>query len=347
MGLCLLSFLGCRNQTLPDGSQKHGAESAGKKGGSANGSESNPKNDPSLSRVTQKKGKGSAVVPPAKKDFEFVWRKDTGIQFVHQSGFDEKRAFPAANGSGLGIIDFDRDGLEDIQFASGKFFPLDPADHRSPCQLYRNLGNWKFENCSKEAGAEENGYAVGITVGDFDNDGFQDFYVGCYGENALYINRGDGSFEKMNGEGLPKGRPSRPEGLDPSVPDTPGWATSSAFLDFDGDGNLDLYVGNYGIWDLNLKKNCGDLARNEPRFCSPTTVRPQGDVLYQNNGDGTFTDVSERAGIYTYGKGKNEERIREDFRTQGVIATDLNGDGWIDIYCGNDMNANLMLNQQR
>ena len=128
-----------------------------------------------------------------KADFEFAWRTETGIDFVHNSGFDDKRVFPAANGSGIGVIDFDRDGFQDLYFGSGKHFPADTTESKTPSQLFRNLGGWKFENCSDQASAIENGYASGIAIGDFDNDGFQDLYVGCYGENVLYRNLGDGS----------------------------------------------------------------------------------------------------------------------------------------------------------
>ena len=280
---------------------------------------------------------------PQNSEFEFVWKKETGIDFVHNSGFDDRRVFPAANGSGLGAIDFDRDGFQDLIFASGKHFPVDTPDSDSPSQVYRNLGDWKFENCSDSSAGVHFGYSTGVAIGDYDNDGFQDIYLGCYGVNVLYRNLGDGSFQKVTGELVPHGKPTRPEGLDPAIPETPGWAASVSFLDYNNDGNLDIYVGNYGIWNLDLKNQCGDQEKNEPRFCSPTTVRPQGDVLYENNGDGTFRDVSKEAGIYTYAKGKNDQLVREDYRTQGVIATDFNDDGKIDIYCGNDMSANLLL----
>lgn len=276
-------------------------------------------------------------------DFAFTWRKDTGVDFVHRSGFDDQRAFPAANGSGLGVIDFDLDGWADVYFASGKHFPVEQPAPQYSNRFYRNQGQWKFEDASVETGLDLDAYSTGITVGDFDNDGFQDIYVGCYGPNALFRNLGDGTFEQVQGSEIPHGKPIAQVDLQEPLPDTPGWATSCAFFDYNNDGNLDLYVGNYGIWNLELKNNCGDLENDIKRFCSPTTVRPQSDVLYESNGDGTFTDVSEKAGIYTYKKGKNNSRVRDDYRTQGVIATDFNNDGLIDIYCGNDMDTNLLL----
>ncbi|MDB4670904.1 VCBS repeat-containing protein [Pirellulaceae bacterium] len=295
-----------------------------------------------LKKITANKG-GSQSGSEKDPDFSFVWHRDNGIDFVHYSGFDAQRAFPAANGSGIGIVDFDRDGLEDLYFGSGKSFPLEVNDAFHANQLYRNLGNWQFRKATPESNLGHAGYTSGIAIGDFDNDGFSDVYVGCYGENVLFHNQGDGSFEKVVGESIPHGRPERATGLPAEVPETPGWATSCVFLDYNHDGALDIYVCNYGIWNLEIKNNCGDREQNEPRFCSPTSVRPQPDILYENNGDGSFSDVSRKSGIYTFVTGKNGQRKQEDYRTQGVIATDFNNDGLIDLYCGNDMHPNLLL----
>ena len=327
--LSLVIAVGCRN---------------GEKANQSKGNASNDKNQKETRSSQDKKDKDESTQGDnGPSDFEFVWRKETGVDFVHCSGFDDQRVFPAANGSGIGVVDFDLDGLADLYFASGKHFPVDKPAPGNTNQFFRNLGNWSFDQCSSEAHLDADAYCSGITVGDFDNDGFQDVYVGCYGVNLLYHNLGDGSFELMKGTGLPHGKPEPLADNFGDIPDTPGWATSSVFLDFDGDGDLDIYVGNYGIWNLELKNKCGDFEKNEPRFCSPTSVRAQADVLYENKGDGTFVDVSAQAGIYAKVKNKNQESVLENYRTQGVIATDFNADGLIDIYCGNDMDSNLLL----
>lgn len=331
---------GCQNQSPPKKQEGSSTSDSGAKGNSGKPISLAKKRKAQSAKENQSGPKATVDRPV---DFEFVWHQDSGIDFVHTSGIDQRRVFPAANGSGIGVIDFDRDGLEDLCFASGKYFPLEKPDSGHRNQFFRNLGDWKFENASIQSGLDYDGFCTGIAVGDFDNDGFQDIYVGCYGPNVLFRNLGDGSFEEVAGEGVPHGKPLPPKSPADPLPDTPGWATSSAFLDYNNDGNLDIYVGNYGIWNLKLKNNCGKLEEDIRRFCSPSTVRPQADVLYENNGDGTFRDVSENAGIYTYVRGKNQKPVREDFRTQGVIAADFNRDGRIDIYCGNDMHSNLLL----
>ena len=337
--LTLLIFPGCRQSGKQDAGQPETGKMAQGKSGDRNLSQ--------IDISPRKKKDPAAAGVDLPTDFRFAWRKETGIDFVHCSGFDEKRVFPAANGSGVGILDFDLDSFADIYFVSGKHFPVDQQEADARNQVYRNLGNWQFDNCSHPTGLDADAYCSGVSVGDFDNDGFQDLYVGCYGPNLLFRNMGDGNFELVQGEGQPHGKPLVHQDSAGELPDTPGWATSSAWLDFNNDGNLDLYVGNYGIWNLELKNRCGNREQNQPRFCSPTSIRAQSDVLYESNGDGTFSDVSEAKGIYTYTQGKNKQKQREDFRTQGVIATDFNEDGLVDLYCGNDMHSNLLLINSR
>lgn len=294
--------------------------------------------------------KNSAVTKPNRNDFapvgnsppDFAFRQHTnsGIDFIHSSGFDDQRAFPAANGSGIGVIDFDLDGWDDLCFANAKRFPVSSPSVNSLNQCYRNLGNWQFANCSQESGLDVDGFCTGMAVGDFDNDGFQDIYVGCYGTNFLFHNLGDGSFDLV---AQADGAPAKSTVPDSGLPPTPGWAASCVFVDYNQDGLLDIYVGNYGIWNMELKKDCGDRANQEPRFCSPTSVRPQADVLYENLGDGRFKDVSQSAGIYPSIKNGEGKTVIKSYRTQGVLVTDFNNDGFPDIYCGNDMNSNLLL----
>lgn len=256
------------------------------------------------------------TVPIKDARFRFTTMTDCGIDFVHATGTSAEKPFPAANGSGIGAIDFDRDGMQDLYFLTGSPFPLD-ANRVSPTnRLYRNLGDWRFEDVSDHSGVSHNGYSAGVAVGDFDNDGFPDVYVACYGANVLYHNNGDGTFERL--------------------PDTAGaaddrWATSAACLDFNNDGLLDIYVCNYAEWSLATNKYCGDRANNIRIFCSPKSVKPVHDALLRNNGDGTFTDVLEAVGC-----------ARDARRGQGVIAADFSGDGHIDLYVGNDLHPNSL-----
>lgn len=240
----------------------------------------------------------------------------SGVRFRHVSGTSSEKPYPAANGSGIATLDFDLDGLWDLYFATGTAIPVDLQRSEPINCLYRNRGDWQFEDVTRLSGLGYNGFSAGVTVGDYDNDGFSDVYVACYGENALFRNQGDGTFSKVDAEaGVNADR----------------FAASAAFLDFDADGFLDIYVCNYGKWTLETNFWCGDSAKNIRRYCAPSTVEPDFDILYRNRQDGTFEDVTRAVGI-----------AEPPFRAQGVVATDVNDDGWIDLYIGNDGHRNSL-----
>jgi len=249
-------------------------------------------------------------------EFRLTTVTDTGIDFQHESGNSEERPFPAANGSGVGVLDFDLDGWPDLFFANGTTFPIDPENTSWRDALYRNLGGFRFANVSTASGVDSPGYSAGVAVGDFNDDGFPDLYVTCYGRNLLFCNQGDGTFVEM--------------GALTGV-DDPQWGTSAVFFDLNDDGLLDLYVGNYAVWDLESNKHCRGADPTERIFCSPLSVAPAPDALFLNRGDGTFEDITETSGV--------GQRLS---RTQGVLAVDLTGNGWTDLYLGNDMHANSL-----
>jgi hypothetical protein len=237
----------------------------------------------------------------------------TQIAFVHVSGNAQDKPFPAANGSGGAAVDFDRDGLQDLYFATGTPFPLDPSRTTPINRVYRQLGDWKFTDVTAPAGLGHNGYSSGVATGDYDNDGFTDVFVTCFGDNVLYRNCGDGTFEMA------------------SLPPTGLFSTSAAFFDYDADGLLDLYVCNYGNWTYEENRYCGDRTKGVRIFCSPKTLQPEPHHCLHNDGDGTFHDVTQEAGLdAALGRG------------QGVLATDIDGDGRIDLYIGNDIHPNFM-----
>lgn len=244
-----------------------------------------------------------------------------GIDFVHDSGVTVAREFPAANGSGIGMIDYDLDGRFDLYFASGTDFPIAPGPGKPIDRLYRNRGGMQFGEVTASSRTGHPGYSAGVTVGDYDSDGFPDLYVACYGANVLYHNQGDGSFIETQ--------------VEAHVAD-PNWATSTAFFDGDDDGDLDLYVCNYGYWTLETNGYChADGNRQVRLFCSPKSIEPCPDVYLENLGDGTFVDRSIDSGLTSRAG-----------RAQGVVACDVDDDGRIDLYLGNDLNANsLYLNQ--
>jgi hypothetical protein len=250
--------------------------------------------------------------------------QQAGIDFVHVSGMTEAKHFPTAYGSGVAMFDYDNDGKLDLYFATMTFLP--PGKVKcGPNRLYRNLGGNRFQDATTTSGLGYAGFCHGIVVGDIDNDGDQDVFLCNYGSNVLYLNNGDGTFADI----------SRSAGIDRS-----GWSFGGAFLDYDNDGDLDLYVANYGSWKLPDDDRYCDAApfplmKDPPPklrvYCSPKSIQPARHVLYRNNGNRTFTDVTEAAGV-----------SRTDGRGLGVVAADLNNDGRIDLYVTNDMCPNFV-----
>jgi hypothetical protein len=263
----------------------------------------------------------AAAAPPS--SLEAPWfrevTKSTNIDFVHHSGTNPEKPFPAANGSGIAAFDYDLDGNCDLYFATGAPFPIDPQRTSPLNRCYRNLGNWRFADVTRSSGLGHIGYCAGVAVGDYDGDGFPDVYVTCYGANALYHNCGDGTFQWREQAGVADER----------------WAASAAFIDADNDGLLDIYVCNYGVWTWEQRRWCGDRIRNIREYCSPHTIAGENDALFRNRGDGQFEDATATMGLAV-----------SPARGQGVIAADLDDNGLCDLYIGNDLQPNfLFINQ--
>jgi hypothetical protein len=228
-----------------------------------------------------------------------------------------QRLFPTANGSGVALFDFDGDGRLDLYFATGNFLPLAAApDARN--RLYKNLGGGKFRDETERSGLGFRGYCHGIAVGDIDNDGDPDLFLSNYGGDALFINHGNGTFTEV----------ARAAGV--FRPGT--WSSSAAFLDYDGDGDLDLYVSRYGDWEYPRDDQlCGDERRRIRRYCPPSELKRVKHTLFRNNGDRTFTDVTDEAGLG-----------RSDGHGFAALAADLDGDGKVDIYVANDRDPHFL-----
>jgi len=241
----------------------------------------------------------------------------TGITFSHFSGKSPERFFPTNLGSGVAMLDFDSDGWLDLYFATTRNLPLESPNRSEGNKLYRNRGDGTFEDVTAQAGVGFRGFTHGVAVGDVDGNGYPDLYLTNLGPNVLYLNRGDGTFvDATKGSGA--------EGL--------GWSTGAAMLDYDGDGDLDLYVSCYGRWTYGGERPFfGNLRTGERAYCPPTVITPARHLLLRNRGGGVFEDVSRLAGV-----------LRHDGRGLGVVAADLNRDGWTDLYVANDMSPNFL-----
>ncbi len=244
-------------------------------------------------------------------------RPGSGVDFVHVSGMTEAKQFPTANGSGVAIFDFDNDGKMDLCFATGNLLPIDPA-RAVANRLYRNSGGGRFEDVTERSGLGFRGYCHGVITGDIDNDGDQDVFLCNYGGDALFLNNGNGTFSDISGQAGVR------------APDS--WSSSAAFLDFDNDGDLDLYVTRYGDWQWPRDDRfCGDSKRKIRRYCSPKELRPVRHVLFRNNGDHTFSDATRLAGI--------DRALGHGF---GAVTADLDGDNRVDLYVANDQDPNFL-----
>lgn len=239
-----------------------------------------------------------------------------GLNFTHSIGADEMKNIVESVGGGAAFLDYDQDGFLDVYVTSGTwikgFSKNDKPKELTENHLYHNLQNGTFEDVSHKAGVQGPWYSMGITVGDFNNDGYPDIYVSNYGPNTLYKNNGDGTFDNSTATGKVGG------GEKCSV--------GAVWLDYDNDGLLDLYVGNYLNFDPEYSYYYAP-----DGFPGPLAYDSQKDILYHNSGDGTFEDVTEKMGI---------EDI--DGRAMGVGAADYDDDGYTDIYVANDHTVNFL-----
>jgi hypothetical protein len=247
--------------------------------------------------------------------------KAAGIKFTSFSSPEKKYIVESMNG-GVALFDFDGDGRLDIYLVNSYTVEAALAKRpRPPAALYRNRGDGTFEEVAAKAGVADPGWAMGVAVGDYDNDGFDDLYVTCFGPNRLYHNLRNGTFEDVTSKA--------------GVGD-PRFSTGAAWGDYNRDGYLDLFVANYVDFKLEDLPQFGKgqlcQYRGIPVQCGPRGLPGSGDVLYRNNGDGTFTDVSKAAKV----------EDPSGYYGLGVMWTDFDDDGWLDILVANDATPNYV-----
>ena len=247
--------------------------------------------------------------------------QQAGITWTHFSGQSEDRFLIETMGAGVGFLDFDNDGLLDIYLVNGGETPKGKSKEPVRNALYRNVGEGKFEEVAEAAGVDRvSFYAIGVAVGDFTNDGFPDIFVTGYPGCALYRNKGDGTFRDVTQEA--------------GVANAGRWGTGAAWFDYDRDGFLDLFVSNYAEFAFDDEQPRCDY-RDKRIYCVQTAYQGQGPVLYHNDGDGTFTDVSADSGVAGLVG-----------RALGVVAIDADDDGWSDLFMARDASPDLLLINQ-
>jgi hypothetical protein len=264
---------------------------------------------------------------------------DLGVSFLNvarEAGLNAKTIYGGEHknkyllettGCGVAFYDYDNDGWLDIFLVNGTRLEGFPAGSEPTSHLFRNNRDGTFTDVTAKAGVAHSGWGQGVCVGDYDNDGWDDLFVTYFGKNVLYHNNGDGTFTDVSEKAGVAGKGTR-------------WNTGCAFVDYDRDGHLDLFVANYIDLDLAtapVPESGPCLYKSVMVACGPPGLRGGKNILYHNNGDGTFTDVSEAAGIFrstgTYGL--------------GVLTADLDNDGWPDIYVANDSTASALYQNKK
>jgi hypothetical protein len=258
--------------------------------------------------------------PGASPLFEEIPASASGITWVHENALSPSRFLPETMGPGCAFLDYDNDGWMDIFLVNSG-----PSDFYTPAKpprnaLYKNNRDGTFTDVTESAGVGFGSFGMGCAVGDYDNDGFQDIFVTAYGRPVLYRNNGNGTFTDV----------SERAGLGAKIFDN-HWTTSAVWFDFDNDGRLDLFVCSFVAYGKEGLLSCGDNKLGVHFYCIPRVFKGTASLLFHNNGDGTFTEVGHGTDI---GKALG--------KSLGVVATDINNDGRMDLFVANDTVQNFL-----
>jgi hypothetical protein len=273
-------------------------------------------------RVPPAKGSANKIAPdPTVIQFENII-ESSKIKFTLKNSASPQRYTFETMAGGVAVFDYDNDGLLDIFFTNGAAIPsLEKSDPSYSNRLFRNNGDGTFTDVTEKAGLQGSGYSMGVAAGDYDNDGFVDLYVTGVNRNQLFHNNGDGTFTDV----------TEKAGVGGMVPKLgKAWSVAAGWFDYNNDGLLDLFVVNYLNYSIKTAARC--VQQGLPAYCSPVDFLGMPNILYRNNGDGTFTDVSEPSHISKYvGKG------------MGLAFADYDDDGFTDIFVSNDTFENYLL----
>jgi hypothetical protein len=240
--------------------------------------------------------------------------EQAGIHFKHISGAFGKKYLPETMGSGVCFLDYDNDGWQDILFVNSMDWPEHKNGKSFPA-LYHNNHDGTFTDVTRAAGLAIEMYGMGCAVGDYDNDGYPDIYITAVGSNHLFHNLGNGKFSDVTAKA--------------GVSD-PGFSTSAVWFDYDNDGKLDLFVSHYVDWSIAKDQYCS-LDGKKKSYCTPQAYKGQSSKLFHNKGDGTFENVTKRAGLYD-----------PTSKSLGIALVDYDNDGWLDLFVANDTEPNKL-----
>ncbi len=257
----------------------------------------------------------------------------SGVEFVHENGAYGQKLLPETMGGGCAFWDFDADGDQDLLLVNSQRWPWDPrdaADRQDTMALFRNDGTGRFENVAAAAGLTTSCYGMGAAVGDYDGDGHVDLFISAVGPNHLFHNNGDGYFSDVTHLAGVAGSPD-------------AWSTSCGWLDYDNDGDLDLFVANYVTWSREYDESQDfQLTGGGRAYGRPQNFAGSFPYLYRNDGAGRFTDVAAQAGLHV----RNPATQVPMAKSLGLAFADFDQDGWIDIVVANDTVQNFFFHNR-